>query len=103
MNRHPYVLLAAMFVSAPACAADVLSREQFIEYNAQMKCAEMLYSYTDPDKHAKEQERIDKSFGIKEKDIEAGKIDALMEKYGADAGVLDAVDTKVNELCPVRE
>jgi hypothetical protein len=102
MKRLAALLVASAF-SASAAAADLLSREQYIDYTAQMKCAEMLHSYSDPDMHAKEQERIDKAFGVKEKDVEAGRIDALMDKYGADAGVLDAIDAKVNELCPVRE
>lgn len=103
MKRTTALIVAVSLLPAFASAKDLLTREQFIDYNSKMKCAEMLYSYTDPDKFAKEQEKIDKAFGVKEKDIEAGKIDALMDKYGSDAGVLDAVDAKVTELCPVRE
>jgi len=103
MNRLAALFVASALSASAAAAADLLSREQYIDYTAQMKCAEMLYSYSDPDRHAKEQESIDKAFGVKEKDVESGRVDALMDKYGADAGVLDAIDAKVNELCPARE
>lgn len=103
MNRLAALFVASAMSAAATAAPDLLSREQYIDYTAQMKCAEMLYSYADPDRHAQEQERIDKAFGVKEKDVEAGRVDALMDKYGADAGVLDAIDAKVNALCPPKE
>jgi hypothetical protein len=102
MNVFRALAVTALFIPGLACAGDLLSKDQFIDYQSQMRCAEMLYSYTDPAKHDKEQTRIDKSFNVKDKDIENGRIDELMEKYGADAGVLDAIDVKVNALCPDR-
>ena len=92
--------VAGLLASGTAVARDLLTKEQYIDYQAQMKCAEQQYSYSDPDRFEKEQQKIDKTFSVKEKDIEAGRMDELSEKYGADSAVLDAIDAKTTELCP---
>lgn len=103
--RHalPMIAVAGLLVSGAAVAKDLLSKDQYIDYQAQMKCAETQYSYSDPDRFEKEQQKIDKAFNVKEKDIEAGKMDELSEKYGADSAVLDAIDAKTAALCPQPE
>lgn len=97
------LLAGALLATAGAQAKDLLTKEQYIDYSAQMKCAEQLYSYSDPDRYEKEQNRIEKAFGIKEKDIESGRVDDLSAKYDADPLVYDAIDTKRNALCPMPE
>ncbi|MFZ5757984.1 MAG: hypothetical protein ACOY3X_13845 [Pseudomonadota bacterium] len=91
---------AALIVSGTAMAKDLLTKEQYIDYSAQVKCAEQKYSYSDPDKYEKELDRIEKSFGIKDKDIESGKVDDLAAKYDAEPDTYDAVDAKKASLCP---
>lgn len=81
-------------------ATELLSKERYIDYSAQMKCAEQMYSFNDPDKYEKEQSRIEKAFGIKDKDIESGKMDDMSAAYDADAAVYDAIDEKKAVLCP---
>lgn len=100
--KIPHLLAAAtlLAVSAPVLAKDLLSKDQYIDYQAQMKCAEQQYSYNDPDMYEKEQAKIDKAFKVTEKDIENGRMDDLMGKYGSDNAVLDAIDARVNSLCP---
>lgn len=99
MSRIALFVVAGL-LPVVAAAGDLLTKDQYIDYQSQMKCAEVQYSYSDPDRYEKEQAKIDKAFNVKEKDIEAGRMDALMEKYGADAGVLDAIDAKTAALCP---
>ncbi len=103
MKTLHILAVAGLLASGSAFAKDLLTQDQYIDYQAQMKCAEVQYSYSDPDRYDKEQAKIDKSFGIKEKDIEAGRMDELMEKYGSDSAVLDAIDAKVNVACPQPE
>ena len=93
----------ALLAAASANAKDLLTREQYIDYSAQMKCAEQKYSYSDPDKYEKEQSRIEKAFGIKDKDIESGALDDVAAKYDAEPDTYDAVDAKKNALCPQAE
>lgn len=103
--RHvfPVLAVAGLLVSGAAVARDLLGKDQYIDYQAQMKCAEQQYSYSDPDRFEKEQQKIDKAFGVSEKDIETGKMDDLSAKYGSDSVVLDAIDAKTAELCPQPE
>lgn len=90
-------------VAGSASAAALLTKEQYIDYSAQMKCAEQLYSFSDPDKYEKEQNKIEKTFGIKDKDIESGTMDELSATYDADSAVYDAIDVKKAALCPQPE
>lgn len=96
-------VIAALLVPGLANAGDLLSKEKFIDYQAQMRCAEFQFSHSDAARYEQEQERIDKAFKVKEKDHEAGRIDELMTKYDTDSSVLDAISVKVDALCPQRE
>lgn len=98
-----FAVVAALFVPGLASAGDLLSKEKFIDYQAQMRCAEFLYSHTDAARYEQEQTNIDKAFKVKEKDLEAGRIDELMTKYDTDNSVVDAIAAKVQALCPQRE
>ena len=99
--KHALVLAAAGLLAAGAASAkDLLTKEQYINYQAQVKCAEQQYSFSDPDRYEKEVSKIEKSFGIKEKDIESGRMDDLAAKYDAAPAVYDAIDEKKNALCP---
>lgn len=89
-----------LLAAGAALAKDLLSKEQYIDYTAQVKCAEQKYSYSDPDRYDKELDRIEKSFGIKDKDIESGKMDELAGKYDAEPDTYDAIDAKKAALCP---
>ena len=100
MKKIPVLAAAILLASGAAQAKDLLTKEQYIDYQAQMKCAEVKYSYSDPDRYDQEQSKIDKAFKIRDKDIEDGRMDELMEKYGNDTAVLDAIDAKVTALCP---
>ena len=103
MKVAMHLAAAMLLASGSAFAKDLLSRDQYIDYQAQMKCAEQQYSYTDPDRYEKEQAGIDKSFKVTEKDIENGRMDDMMGKYGSDNAVLDAIDAKTAALCPQPE
>lgn len=92
--------VVALLSAATAQAGDLLTRDQYIDYQAQAKCAEVQYSYSDPDRYDKEMARIDKAFKVTDKDIENGRMDDLMAKYGSESDVLDAIDAKVATLCP---
>jgi len=101
MKSIHLVAIAALTASGFAVAGkDLLSKDQYIDYQSQMKCAEMQYSYSDPDRYEKEQSKIDKAFKVTEKDVENGRMDEMMEKYGSDSAVLDAIDAKTAALCP---
>ncbi|MFZ5723584.1 MAG: hypothetical protein ACOY33_07965 [Pseudomonadota bacterium] len=92
--------VAGLLATGSALAKDLLTKEQYIDYSAQVKCAEQKYSYSDPDRYEKELDRIEKTFGIKDKDIESGRMDDLAVKYDAEPDTYDAVDTKKAALCP---
>jgi hypothetical protein len=99
--KHALVLaVAGLLATGAASAKDLLTKEQYIDYQAQVKCAEQQYSFSDPDRYEKEVAKIEKAFGIKEKDIESGRVDDLAAKYDADPAVYDAIDEKKNALCP---
>lgn len=100
MNAARILAVSALLFSGVAAAKDLLTQDQYVDYQTQMKCAETQYSYSDPDRYEKEQAKIDKAFKVSDKDIENGRMDELMEKYGSDAGVLDAIDAKTAALCP---
>ena len=100
MKSVHIVAVAGLLASGTLMAKDLLTQDQYIDYQSQMKCAEQQYSYNDPDRYEKEQAKIDKAFKVTEKDIENGRMDDLMGKYGSDNGVLDAIDAKVAALCP---
>ena len=103
------LLAAAMAVAGTLCAGVVLAKdlqltkEQYIDYTAQVKCAEQKYSYNDPNRYDKELDKIEKAFGIKDKDIETGKMDEIAAKYEADNDTYDAIDAKKAALCPQPE
>lgn len=101
-KNMPVVALVVVgaFGAASAQARDLLTKEQYIDYSAQVKCAEQKYSYNDPDRYEKELDSIEKAFGIKDKDIESGKVDDLAAKYDAEPDTYDAVDAKKAALCP---
>lgn len=94
------VAVAGLLFAGSVVAKDLLTKEQYIDYTAQVKCAEQKYSYSDPDRYEKEQGKIEKAFGIKDKDIESGAMDEIAAKYDADADTYDAIDAKKAALCP---
>ncbi len=97
------VATAGLVAAGSASAAELLTKDQYIDYSAQMKCAEQMYSFSDPDKYEKEQNKIEKTFGIKDKDIESGAMDELAANHDADPAVYDAIDVKKAALCPQPE
>lgn len=103
MKATATVLVAAILAAGTATAKDLLTQAQYIDYSAQVKCAGQQYSFSDPDRYEKELARIEKSFGIKEKDIESGRMDDLAARYDADPAVYEAIDEKRNALCPPAE
>lgn len=92
--------VAGLLFAGAASAKDLLTQAQYIDYQAQVKCAEQKYSFSDPDRYEKEISKIEKAFGIREKDIESGAMDDLAAKFDADPAVYDAIDAKKNALCP---
>lgn len=100
MKAVPAVLVATLLFAGSATAKDLLTPAQYIDYSAQVKCAEQQYAFSDPDRYEQELARIEKTFGIKEKDIESGRMDELSARYDADPATYDAIDEKRNALCP---
>lgn len=100
MKAVPAILVVSLFFAGTAAAKDLLTQAQYIDYSAQVKCAEQQYAFSDPDRYEKELSRIEKAFGIKEKDIESGRMDELSARYDADPATYDAIDEKRNALCP---
>lgn len=103
MKTIPALVAITLLSPVAATAKDLLTQTQYIDYSAQVKCAEQQYSFSDPDRYEKELSRIEKSFGIREKDIESGRLDELAARYEADPAVYDAVEAKRGELCPLQE
>lgn len=100
MRTVPVILFASLFIAGTVSAKDLLTQSQYIDYSAQVKCAEQQYAFSDPDRYEKELARIEKSFGIKEKDIESGRMDELSARYDADPATYDAIEEKRGALCP---
>ena len=100
MNKNHVAVVAAagLLAAGAALAGDLLTKDQYIDYNVQVKCAEQKYSFSDPKRYDKEVDRIEKSFGIKDKDIDSGRMDELAAKYDSD--IYDAVEEKKAKMCP---
>lgn len=103
MNVRTALIAAGLFCPATALAGDLLTQDQYVDYAAQVKCAEQLYSFSDPDRYEKELSRIEKSFGIREKDIESGRMDELAARYEADPAVYETIEVKRTGLCPQKD
>lgn len=89
-------LVAAALV-LPASAAPLLTKAQYIDYQAEAKCIDQQF-WDDPDQQEKRRNALDKRFGIKDSDIE--KLDELAMELDADPVVLEAIDLKMAEMCP---
>jgi hypothetical protein len=89
-------LVAATLV-LPAYAAPLLSKTQYIDYQAEAKCIDQQF-WDDPEQQEKRRNALDKRFRIKDSDIE--KLDELAMEMDADPVVLDAIDLKMAEMCP---
>jgi HPt (histidine-containing phosphotransfer) domain-containing protein len=94
--RRTLILIALAVLPASALALK-MDRTQFIDYAAQQHCLNQKL-WDQPDKLERELEKLEKKFGIREKDLDA--LDDLTAKYNADSEVQAAVEEKVRTLCP---
>jgi HPt (histidine-containing phosphotransfer) domain-containing protein len=94
--RRTLILLALATLPASALALK-MNQQQFIDYSAEQHCLNQKL-WDQPDKLESELEKLEKKFGIREKDLDA--LDDLTAKYNADGDVQAAIEAKVRTLCP---
>jgi len=93
----PSLTLLTLAVLPASALALKMDRTQYIDYAAQQHCLNQTL-WDQPDKLENELEKLEKKFGIREKDLDA--LDDLTAKYNADSEAQSAIETKVRTLCP---